>query len=359
MITKVQTDKSIKSYEKARDLFIDWCSDIKGATPVEFGSVGSPGLSDLDLGIVFSNELDFQNLSDILQKKVKSFPNLVNETMNGGTLMLFPERSFFNILYADDLNINSFDSKIDIASISKSDEKYVSKAQVLEWLPERIIKIYMELNKTQINTKRLVGYYYSLCYSLSKVNKFCGENQKINEFIGNIYLLRNQWDHLNSKERKERFKWFELNYMVVCKIAISNFNEKNSDYFNAPKSLLNKVYKYNLYSNVFLISSNNSLLSDIVKYENGMINLYVPPIFLVNYFIYSLNNSKLGELIKIRTNSINEKKLHLDNYLSSKMNSILNIRIKMFSEFFTFVDKLGLGTGLYKFGWYLNDKKTI
>lgn len=359
MTAKVENDLSLKPYKKARDLFIDWCSDIKGATPIEFGSVGSPGLSDLDLGIVFSDELDQKNLSNNLHKKIKDFPNLVKQYMNGGTLMLFQEKSFFNILYADDLTINAFNSKVNIASISKPDEKFVSLAQVLEWLPERIVKIYLELNKTQKNTKRLVGFYFSLCYSLSKVNRFCGENQIINEFITKIHLLRNQWHELNTKEKKERLKWFESNYMTVSKIAIVNFNEKSKKYFNSTNSILNKIHNYNLYSNVFLVSNNNILFDDIVRNENGRVNIYVPPIFLLNYYIYSFHESKLGKLIKSRSDFINEKKLQSESFLSLRMSSILNIRIKMFSEFFSFVDRLKLGTGLYKFGWYLDEKETI
>jgi hypothetical protein len=356
MSAKIQNDILLKPYEKARNLYLDWCSDIKGAKPIEFGSVGSPGLSDLDLGIVFSDGLDLQELSVILSGKMKDFPSLVKETMNGGTLMLFPERSFYNILYSDDVNINSFDSKIGMALISESDEKFVSMAQVVEWLPERIAKIYLELNSNQKNTKRLIGFYYSLCYSLLKVIRFSGESYRINEFIDNVYLLRDTWQHLDKYGRESKLKWLEFNYVYVCKEAISIFNETNSSFFNLPELILNKNYKYNLYSNVNLVSSSNDSFDDIVRFEGGMLNIYVPPIFLANYYIYASYNSSLGKLIKNRSDIINEEQSLFDGCIYSEMLSILNIRIKMFSDFYSFIDELGLGTGLYKFGWYLNDK---
>ena len=356
MTAKIQIDASLEPYEKARNLYIDWCSDIKGATPIEFGSVGSPGLSDLDLGIVFSDELDTQELSVVLSKKMKSFPSLVKKTMNGGTLMLFPTRSFCNILYADDVTINSFDAKVDMALISESDERFVSMAQVVEWLPERIAKIYLELNNSNKNTKRLIGFYYSLCYSLLKVIRFCGESDRLSEFIDNVYLMRNNWHYLDSSGKEERLKWLELNYVAVCNMAISIFSETDNKYFNPSNLPTDKNYKYNLYSNVYLMSSASDKFHDIVRYKDGMVVIYVPPIFLANYYIYSSYNSKLGRLIKNRSHIINEENSFLEGCISSEMLAILNIRIKMFSDFYSFVDGLALGTGLYKFGWYLKDR---
>lgn len=349
----------LEPYEKARNLYLDWCSDIKGATPIEFGSVRSPGLSDLDLGIVFSNDTDITELSGVLSKKMKSFPSLVKETMNGGTLMLFPENSFYNILYADDVNIKAFDSRLRMASISESEEQFVCMAQVIEWLPERIAKIFLELKSSQKNTKRLIGFYYSLCYSLLKVTRFCGEFARINEFIDNVYSLRDTWHHLDSHDRNQKLEWLEKNYIFVSKIAITIFSERGNNFFNLSSSLLNKKHKYNLYSNVFLVASTTDKFNDIVRYENGMINLYLPPIFLANYFIYASHNSKLGELMRNRSYIINEEKSLYNECVSLKMLNILNIRIEMFSDFYSFVDELSLGSGLYKFGWYLNDKKTV
>ena len=349
----------LEPYEKARNLYLDWCSDINGATPIEFGTVKSPGLSDLDLGIVFSNDIDIKELSGVLSKKMKSFPSLVKETMNGGTLMLFPESSFYNILYADDVNINAFDSRLKMVLISESEEQFVCMAQVIEWLPERIAKIYLELNSNQKNTKRLIGFYYSLCYSLLKVIRFYGESFRINEFIDNVYLLRDTWQHLDEYERESKLKWLEFNYVFVCKEAILIFNEANSSFFNLPDLILNKNYKYNLYSNVNLVSNISDSFDDIVRFEGGMLNIYVPPIFLANYYIYASYNSSLGKIIKNRSDICNEEQSLFDGCIYPEMLSILYIRIKMFSDFYSFVDELGLGTGLYKFGWYLNDKKTV
>jgi hypothetical protein len=346
---------SLEPYEKARDLYLDWCSDISGATPIEFGSVGSPGLSDLDLGIVFSKELDIQELSSVISNKMKNFPSLVKETMNGGTLMLFPEKSFFNILYSDDVTINSFDSKVDMALISESDEKLVSMAQIVEWLPERIAKIFLELNNEHKNIKRLIGFYFSLCYSLLKIIRFCGENEILNEFIINVYFLRNNWHHLDSHAREEKLKWMELNYVVVSNVAISMFSKTSNSYFNYSSIDFTNNYRYNLYSNIYLVSKASDEFPEIIRYKDGMININVPPIFLANYYIYSSCNSKLGKLIKNRSEIINDENSIFERCVSSEMLSILDIRIKMFSDFYSFVDKMNLGTGLYKFGWYLND----
>ena len=60
-----------------------------------------------------------------------------------------------------------------------------------------------------------------------------------------------------------------------------------------------------------------------------------------------------------RSYIINEEKSLYNECVSLKMLNILNIRIEMFADFYSFVDELSLGSGLYKFGWYLNDKKTV
>lgn len=63
---------TLTEYNLAREIFKDWChSTFNNAIPIEFGKVKCPGLSDLDLGLVFNSEI--RNHPRIKEKQAIKF----------------------------------------------------------------------------------------------------------------------------------------------------------------------------------------------------------------------------------------------------------------------------------------------
>ena len=326
-------------YTEGINLFVEWCSKIPSATPIEFGSVGCPGLSDIDIGIVFEEGFDHGDLN----LHLKSFPKKTRELMNGGTLMFFPESILKNILLIDDINIKFLTNKIDIRRITNEEKNLIDLVQIMEWLPERMANTYLEFKKSNPNNKRLVGLFYSSCYSLEKIQSIVGYNEQVDRFIKSVSTLRKEWFSMEKSKMHDLLNNVSLTYFKVCDSAINMIISTLSNHFK----IAGLGVRYNICRNINFIGVHEG----IGFYEGeDKLFLKVPEIFLCTYLKYSQYSSCLGSIIAKRI-----KVNNFDVMVSDDMNNILDKRIEILSSLFEFVRKLNCGSGLYKFGWYLNE----
>lgn len=335
----------MEPYIESRALFVEWCAKIPLAIPIEFGSVGCPGLSDIDIGIVFKK--DFVSGDYDLCKDLVHFPEKTKILMNGGSLMIFPETVFKHILLIDDICVRSLTDNIYIEKNNDVEKYLVDLVQIIEWLPERIAKIYLELKNTNINTKRLIGYFYSLCYSLKKIQMYAGENKKINNFITNVCNLRKEWfssDEIIINAMLEDMAYIYIDVFIEAANTIIPILDKH---FKVVQ--LNKLEtQYNIYKNINFVGAEQDDIG--ISECNDNIYINIPTIFLCSYFAYSRYSSYLCSIIarRIRVKGA-------DIVISEEMGDILERRAHIISSLFDFVKTMRCATGLYKFGWYLNE----
>jgi len=337
----IMAQSRMAPYIEARDLFIRWCSEISESIPIEFGSIGCPGVSDIDIGVVFNKRFNPQSCD--LPRHLKRFPEKVRTLMNGGTLMFFPHDMFKNILYIDDIKVNCLQGAIDLVQTSSEEKLLVDLVQIIEWLPERMAKIYLELKSEVINRKRLVGFFYSLCYSLDKIQTHTGSSEALCDFIKQAHSLRNRWFFLDDGEIDNALKELSSHYFSVILEAINKITPMLAQYFESNISCL----EYNIYGDVSIVASDTNIG---VRQGSGRVSISVPAVFLYTYLAYSRHNSRLGSIIAKRIRGG-----HTGILAVKEMNSILNHRIYLYSHMFDFVKSLGCGSGLYKFGWYINE----
>lgn len=329
-------------YVEARRLFVEWCACLQASIPVEFGSIGCPGISDIDIGIVFKEGAN-PNIYN-MQEHLERFPKEVEELMNGGTLMFFPESAFKDILYVDDIHVRCLAGNVDVKNISNEDRSLVELAQIIEWLPERIVKIHLELKNKECNKKKIVGCFYSLCYSLDKIQRHTEIDKDIDDFIEQVHDLRRKWFSMKDVDTNKKLEAVSSKYIDIASKAIRKINPILTNHFE----LGEEGQWYNLYGNVNLVASKDIEISVSESGDNTYVN--VPPAFLCTYFEYSRYNSCLGNVIARHVG-----KQTTDVKISEKMKGILNHRMNVCSQLFDFVKALGSKKGLYKFGWYLNE----
>ena len=329
----------IDPYVGARDLFVEWCDDIISAIPIEFGVVGCPGLSDIDIGIVFDGEVQ-----DDFQQILSRFPEKTRELMNGGTLMFFPKDVFGQILLVDDINVKPLSGEIHIVKNTNEEQCLVDLVQIIEWLPERLTGAYREMQQEPVNIKRLIGFFYSMCYSLKKIQKYVKPSEKTNSFIEQVYSLRKEWFLLEDNIAQKRLKKIANIHFDVCAGAIKSIVPILEKHFIVSDKI---SINYNIHTNVSFVAEQH----DFSIYTcDGNVCVTVPPVFLCSYVEYSKYDSRLGNIIKRRI-SYNGDSVTV----SEEMRDILKRRAHIFSSLFDFVKELGCGSGLYKFGWYLNE----
>ena len=337
------TDK----YDQARKDFQEWANVDENLIPFEFGKVGAKGISDLDLGVIVKDSLKVN-----LENHLKSFPISTLDIMNGGTITIFAESTFRNILYIDNIDINFFGETLYFKKPSSKEIEIINIIQIIEWLPERILCIYKDLEKGFPNLNKSLGYLYSLCYSLKKIQSLDSKNALIDSFINEVYQLRFNWLVMNKE-----LKIFNLNSLVSKSLSILKVSVDLFVKFPLIKDLSNQIndqkeISFNLHSNVFIKSADNN---DYKVSKDSFLNnitIHLPNLFLYTYFKYSRNkDSYLSSILAKRIEyKYEDKDFYIDNKI---LNEIIKKRFEFMDECFEFIKKLNLRSGLYKFGWYI------
>jgi hypothetical protein len=343
-------------YKKARLLFQDWLYEEEDLIGFEFGTVKAPGLSDLDLGVIIKEGGRISNQE--LMNALESFPSKISRVMNGGTLMIFKENNFKQINYIDDINVTFFNNdNFELSLPSNNERDFIGIIQIIEWLPERIAKIEKEIVNPLKNTKRLIGFYYSLCYTLEKIIYYTGSSEELTEFINKTKNLRKNWINNAPKMNNAALKSIEKTYLKVCYNAIIRFSEfvRSSNLIFDKYNWSDIFINYNLHSNVNLQYKKAFQYSDFVSHEDNKLKILVPIEFLSSYILYSHSNSVLGNKIRKRFITKGFNVDLITDAINPNIKHVLDIRENVFSEMFDFIYSNEINRGLYKFGWYLND----
>lgn len=338
-------------YNTARNEFINWATKISFIEPLEFGSVNSPGLSDLDLGLCF-NEFSKDKIK-LFKAHLRSFPKIVENAMNGGTLMLFRNKDLDRIALIDDINLNFLTrNEKKIISINKREAELIKIIQIIEWIPERMSRIHMDLYYGEVNKVRTVGYFYSLHYSILKSSEFVLLSTKCLEYKNVIDECRVAYVTGNNKLFNLRYEWLKLNYLEICNeimIKISSHLQKQNMFLT-----FNNILNYKLNSSTFFQGTNslNKLTKPLIK--NSAITINIPNIFISTYYYYSMFDNSLGKEIKKRFINNSQKSEILKNeIICSEISTLLDKRIHLLNDMFKFMKDNDFKKGLYKFGWYL------
>ena len=324
-------------YVEGRELFVDWCSKMPSAIPIEFGTVKQPGLSDIDIGVVFKEDYLGQDFD--LRGHLDRFPQKTKDLMHGGTLMFFPEDVFNNIGFIDDIDARALAGSINLKKLSDDEKSIIDLIQIIEWLPERVAKIYIEANKPNRDAKAIIGALYSLCYSLDKIQSHAGVNYRIKYFVENVHRLRDKWGTILGMALLDNLL---ASYEDVFAEAVNDITPiLQNDFYIDNESRVG----YNIYGNVNFISGKNIGVEE----RNGSIYVTVPSVFLSTYmeYSYSCNTSLLAGSILDRMSNVSEVAM------SDRVTHIFRLRAQLLSSLFNFAYALNCGTGLYKFGWYL------
>ena len=152
---KLKKKINIKSYSLAKKQIAKIANKFNFFSIYEYGSYKNPGLSDIDLFLVVDkNKVSF--VKDFLEniKKIKTLSFFFEYS----TIMITEPNFLKNIILFDNLKLNNFfGTKITIYKYKKL-EKLLAILSILEWLPERTLRLKENLNKfDHINHRQHLG----------------------------------------------------------------------------------------------------------------------------------------------------------------------------------------------------------
>ena len=246
-------------YQAAREEIIQYYSQNSDVLSVyEYGSVSSPGVSDLDIILVLKDNVktkeylfDFSNIS-----------TKVHHLLGDGTVMKMSKNSF--------ININFLENKINVKKLYGEDFKlnYPDKTyretldliSVIDWLPERILRLTRVMTSKNINIIDALTLLHSYSYTILKVDnisKFKENNLKSQPILNKIKLLRNDWYSIDNPEQALKDciqESISLGYMYL---EIFENYLKNSNSYCKSINYIDEDINLELYENHFITFVNS------------------------------------------------------------------------------------------------------
>ncbi len=190
----------VSHYEDVRGEVISYYSENDDIIAIyEYGSVNAPGVSDLDLIFVLKDQVN----SDVNDFDLSNLSTFAYDLVIDGTVIKMPIDVFKNIQFFDNLNFHKLSGE-DIAVVKPSelDDKFIKLASIVDWVPERILKLTRMLRSERINITNALCVLHSFGYSLKYLDKVLGDTAASQNVIQETARLRREWHSIASPEQE-------------------------------------------------------------------------------------------------------------------------------------------------------------
>ncbi|UCE75379.1 MAG: hypothetical protein JSV56_06680 [Methanomassiliicoccales archaeon] len=220
----------MKSYKSSIDEFISMASKINNLKAIyRAGSISVPGISDIDLFVVFENNaqkvntINLKNLSPATQQVVgHDIGYLRKEIFEKFDLFLFVHEPL-EFLYG---------VKIEYQNINKIEDKSLIKSiMIFEWLIHKTLHLQRYQYEKKIPVRILLNKLWSFIYTLRLMEEVTS-NKFGEDYIKDISGLRTNWFNLKDSMRNDDLirlldSAVDLSYLTVQNLAnIINGNPK-------------------------------------------------------------------------------------------------------------------------------------
>ena len=283
--------KTHKDYQNAIEKF---CEDNKDSTIYLAGEISHPGISDLDFLIVEN--------SPKIDKTVEPF-------LMGGNVLIMPEFAIEKINILESMNLKLLQGKKhDLVPAPKQ----LSTIEIIEWLPERILKC-KSFKKTAASRSDVLMLHKSINRSIKKVQD----------------LLAKKYD------------------IIEADVARSSISLKNTKILDVSIDQGLKAWKefceFLSQTSIRGQATGSVEICDYYAFRNTFNHLML-------YFDHlSRIDCSLSSVLRKRM-SIYSKDLFLDEELSD----FINARWQLMDSIYLWFKEKGLSRGMIKYGWLLN-----
>lgn len=246
-------------YQSAREEIIQYYSQNRDILSIyEYGSVSSPGVSDLDIILVLKDDVntiesffEFSNIS-----------NEVHHLLGDGTVMKMSKENFININFLE----NKINTKklygLDLKPISTDHytREILDKISVIDWLPERLIRLTRLITSKNINIIDALTLLHSYSYTIRKVDntlKLKENNLKSKPILNKIKLLRNDWYSIdNPKQALIECIQEAISLGYIYLEIFENYLKNSNSYCNSV-NYIDEDINLQLYDNHFITFVNS------------------------------------------------------------------------------------------------------
>lgn len=339
--------RSKDDYINARNALIrhfDSNPDIVGL--FEYGTVSNPGISDLDVIVVVKNNPS-PDVASIIDKS--NLPRDLVQIMDYASLIILPEKHFERILIWDDIKLTQLSGKrLDVLS---EDRTEVEIARIVDWLPERILRLKELEQASQVNVRKILCIIQSFGYSMAKVEIISRlKNEAANNFCMDVANLRQNWFDMEERDQIEQLlSLVAKGVNIGCRVLadFSKFIENNSVYGPNNDSQEGILDFPNKSRYIFQDEDFKNKYPDMI---NGVTMVYLPAYFYKHFLVYSQGEGMISReiTVNLKGESVSTQDIPLEQ------KKVLEDRIFLCNFWANFLYVNKFKSGLFKFGWFYN-----
>lgn len=348
--TKLPALMGVSKYDAARRWVIDFFSKIKEVAAVyEYGTVKTPGISDLDLMVVLKDGIKNRRLYDKL--KFKDVPKDLSFLVNNGAVKFIEKKHFKDInklgefrkklLCGEDIKCNP---------VSARDKKFFRIALVMDFLPERVLTLLRYREGKKIPVVDLMGIFKSFLYSAKMAQELTQTNtREVDEFEKSVNCAREGWFTKKSREKTGLLlRLIDEAERVGAKISqdMALFLLKNR-YYSPVKNARYALFLFDGEKAFSFYGLGKKYAFKKTFFNGTSVILPVPAVWLSHIYFYGQHKGIISS--RIRHNFILRKSVE-NAGVGRKMSEILSFRINVCNEMAQSFRKLGIPTSkLYRF----------
>lgn len=215
--------------------------------------------------------------------------------------------SFAHICYFDDLRFNRLMGKnIEVFEPGLDKKKMICLVSVLDWVPERILRLINILQQNKINISNSLCILNSFCYSLKYIDQLIGNSNDASFVIEETLELRSNWYSLICPEEK-LFNCLNLAINVGYDrlVDYEKFLRKSGNYLNDEFSI-NEPVDLELYNGFFIRFSQKDQ-SEFQKTAEKLTNnkqkyIVISSYFYAHFMILAAMNGSLSQIMRNKIN---------------------------------------------------------
>lgn len=328
----------LKVYDSAREEVVSGLSKNPDVLAIyEYGSVSAPGISDIDLIVALKERVGYKF-------HYPDGPN-IRRVARGGA-MLMPEKVFQKLLWLDDLKLKHlYGKRISALQPATKITKLRDLANVLDWLPERMIRLIMILKKQPFDVQYALRYTRSFAYALENATRMIGRKKNESDvFLDKLKNLRADWRPERSSELQALVR---AGLYLGCDI-LREFSEKK---FGPPERAEGRLTLFPGQEIVFTADPRKiSADWSFARSTQTNFKIFVSSALLPHFAFYAKQGGIIGNGFK--NNLVTSKPV--TSKLPRAYQKFLKEKIVITNANAAFLKKHGFRSGQYKFGFYLN-----
>ena len=346
----------LDSYQKARQVVLDTFKDFEDLVGIyEFGRVNNPGISDLDLAFAFKGKpKDPETGRKFADRKL---PAAIDKILSGSTLMVFSEEQIKDLLIWDDLKLTCLYGN-EVKLNAPSDPKLRTVAQIMDWLPERLLSLKKQLASPTIPIIRFLGILHSLNYTFEKLlsEKVMRDHKQetFSKHIQNVSSMRKNFFEYKDNETELRNK-----LDLLCKSAF----ELGLEAMKATSDWMKKKEFYQVQDaensdwGEFHLSPKSRTSGYRFTKDRHPPPLWAQPddFYIPVPEIWAVHWKSYGEepgVISSKVAQALTQFSRISGKIHPELNHLLKNRIRLCNSMADFLYENGFKRGLYKFGWF-------